>query len=121
MRQRSKWLVLDTLRKGQSFNEMSALGELESPFSVEVCSEKAVLLKIPIELFKTHFGGEEGNKEPIMQQRGNMIMKINWLRMKKQFLAYMSKEKLEQLEYRDDRFYERLQPSRQIIREPSYM
>ena len=66
VRHRSQWLVLDTLRKGQSFNEMSALGGVNSPFSIEVCSERAVLLKIPIELFKVHFGGAEGNDEPIL-------------------------------------------------------
>lgn len=48
-------------------------------------------------------------------------MKTNWLRMKKQFLAYMNKEKLLQLEYRDDQSYSRLKPTSKQIKEVPYM
>lgn len=47
-------------------------------------------------------------------------MKTNWLRMKKQFLAYMSKEKLMKLEYRDDQKYNQLEPSSKVIKEVPY-
>jgi len=61
---------------------MSALnGEMPSPYLIEVSSEKAVLLKIHIDQFMWYFGGEDG--EPILQMRANIIMKTNWLRMKK--------------------------------------
>ena len=66
VQERSEWLVLDTLRKGQSFNEMSALSNAPSPFSIEVSSDKAVLLKIPVELFNKHFGGTNGNGLPVL-------------------------------------------------------
>ena len=46
-----------------------------------------------------------------MSMRSKIVMKTNWLRMKKQFLAYMSKDKLLQLEYRDDQAYSRLTPT----------
>lgn len=48
-------------------------------------------------------------------------MKTNWLRMKKQFLAYMSKEKLMELEYRDDQKYKKLNPTCKQIKEVTYM
>ena len=56
-----------------------------------------------------------------MQLRSQIIMKTNWLRMKKQFLAYMSKEKLSQLEYRDDQKYNSLQPTAKEIKQVPYM
>ena len=68
------------------------MNEQCSPYTIEVCSETAVIMRINIATFRTHFGGEEG--EPIMQLRSNIIMKNNWLQMKMQFLAYMDKSKL---------------------------
>ena len=48
-------------------------------------------------------------------------MKNNWLRMKKQFLAYMSREKLTQLEYRDDAKYSLLNPTCKQIKEVPFI
>lgn len=48
-------------------------------------------------------------------------MKTNWLRMKKQFLAYMNKEKLMKLEYRDDEVYNQLKPTSKVIKEVPYL
>ena len=93
IQERNEWLILDTLHKGQCFGELTAFNaETPSPYSVEVCSDSAMLLKIHINQFQWYFGGEEG--EPSMSMRSKIVMKTNWLRMKKQFLAYMSKDKL---------------------------
>ena len=52
IRERNEWLVLDTLHKGQAFGELTAFNsDLRSPYSVEVCSESATLLKIHINQF----------------------------------------------------------------------
>ena len=118
VRERSHWLVLDTLHKGQSFGEVSAVNKMASPYTVEVCSEKATLLKIHINTFMENFGGEEG--EPMMTIRSKIIMRTNWLRMKKQFLVYMKQDKLLQLDYRDDKKFSLLQPSRQLLKEVPY-
>jgi hypothetical protein len=48
-------------------------------------------------------------------------MKTNWLRMKMQFLAYMNRDKLLQLEYRDDAAYNLLKPDQKAVKEISYM
>ena len=111
--------MLDYLKKGQCFGEMTALNKTESPFTVEVCSETATILKIHINDFLWLFGGEDG--APVMCLRSQIIMKNNWLRMKKQFLSYMSKVKLMSLEYRDDAKYGRLQPTSKQIREVPFM
>ena len=109
IQERNEWLILDTLHKGQAFGEITAFNsDAISPHSVEVCSESVTLLKIHINQFHCHFGGEDG--EPSLYLRSQIIMKTNWLRMKKQFLAYMSKEKLLQLEYRDDQNFSKLNP-----------
>ena len=76
------------------------MNEIEAPYAVDVCSEQATMLKIHRNQFYWYFGGMDG--EPTMQLRSQVNMKTNWLRMKMQFLAYMSKEKLMKLEYRDD-------------------
>lgn len=110
IQERNEWLILDTLNKGQAFGEITALNpSTPSPYTVEVCSETVTLLKIHINQFHWYFGEEEG--EPSLYLRSQVIMKTNWLRMKKQFLAYMSKEKLLQLEYRDDPNVSRLNPT----------
>jgi len=119
VKERSEWLVLDTLRKGQAFGEITSLNKERSPYTIEVCSDKAILLKIHINQFIWYFGGDEG--EPVLHKRSKIIMKTNWLRMKKQFLAYMSKEKLQQLEYRDDSCYNLLEPTCTGIKEVPYM
>ena len=62
---------------------------MPSPYSIEVSSDKAVLMKIHINEFTRHFASK--NNESLVQMRAKNIMKTNWLRMKKQFLAYMSK------------------------------
>ena len=121
IQERNEWLILETLHKGQCFGELTALNEdIPSPYTVEVCSETATLLKIHINQFQWYFGGEEG--EPSMSMRSKAVMKTNWLRMKKQFLAYMSKDKLLQLEYRDHMAYSRLKtPTCKQIKEVPYM
>lgn len=119
VRERWEWLILDTYHKGHSFGEITAVNKIPSPFTVEVCSEKAILLKIHINDFIWHFGGEEG--EPMMHIRSKIVMKTNWLRMKKQFLAYMKQQKLMQLDYRDDARYNALNPQRASVKEVSYM
>jgi len=81
VRERWEWLILDKYHKGQSFGEITAVNKIPSPYTIEVCSEKAVLLKIHINDFLWKFGGEEG--EPMMSVRSKIIMKTNWLRMKK--------------------------------------
>jgi len=119
IKERSEYLVLDTLHKGHSFGEVTALNREASPYTIEVSTEKAILLKVHINSFMWHFGGEEG--EPVMAVRSKIVMKTNWLRMKKQFLAYMSKEKLLQLEYRDDERYNQLEPKRTPMKEVPFM
>ena len=82
IQERNEWLILDTLHKGQCFGEITALNsETSSPYTVEVCSETTTLLKISIAQFQRYFGGVEG--EPCLQLRSQIIMKTNWLRMKK--------------------------------------
>lgn len=98
---------------------MTALNRDVSPYTIEVCTEKVILLKVHINQFTWNFGGEEG--EPVLHMRSKIVMKTNWLRMKKQFLAYMSKEKLLQLEYRDDDRYNQLEPKRAPIKEIPFM
>lgn len=73
---------------------------MKAPYTVEVCSETATILKIHINDFFWQFGGVEG--ESALWLRSQIIIKTNWLRMKKQFLTYMGSEKQIQLEYRDD-------------------
>lgn len=116
IQERNEWLILDTLHKGQCFGELTAFScasdmqtAQSSPYTVEVCSDSCTLLKIHINQFQWYFGGEEG--EPSLSMRSKIVMKTNWLRMKKQFLAYMSKDKLLQLEYRDNQSYSRLKPT----------
>jgi hypothetical protein len=49
IQEKAEYLVLDTLHKGQAFGEHTALNdEAVSPYTVEVCSESATLLKIHI-------------------------------------------------------------------------
>ena len=49
IQERNEWLILDTLHKGQCFGELTAFNaETPSPYSVEVCSDSAMLLKIHI-------------------------------------------------------------------------
>ena len=86
---------------------------------MEVCSESATLLKIHINQFQYYFGGEDG--ESSLHLRSQIVMKNNWLRMKKQFLAYMSREKLMQLEYRDDAKYSLLNPTCKQIKEVPFI
>lgn len=95
------------------------MNKTPASYAVEVCSETATVLKIHINQFIWFFGGEKG--EPSLQMRSQIIMKTNWLRMKKQFLAYMSAEKLLQLEYRDDQKFNKLQPTIKQIKEVPYM
>ena len=93
IQEKSEWLILDNLHKGQAFGEITALKkDAVSPYTVEVCSETATILKIHMEQFFWFFGGEEG--ESVLYFRSQIVMKTNWLRMKKQFLAYMSPDKL---------------------------
>ena len=52
-----EWLVLDTLHKGQCFGEITSIDKMPAPYTVEVCSETATILKIHINDFKWYFGG----------------------------------------------------------------
>jgi len=60
IKERREWLILDTLHKGQSFGEEIAMNKIEAPYSVEVCSEKATMLKIHANQFYWYFGGQDG-------------------------------------------------------------
>ena len=49
IQEKAEYLVLDTLHKGQAFGEHTALNDdVVSPYTLEVCSESATLLKIHI-------------------------------------------------------------------------
>ena len=52
IQERSEWLILDNIHKGQAFGEITALNRDDvSPYSVEVCSKAAIILKIDIDQF----------------------------------------------------------------------
>ena len=54
------FMVLGQLRKGEIFGEISALNDLDNQFTVEVCSNSAIVYKIHRSNFIQHFGGQEG-------------------------------------------------------------
>ena len=72
--------VLNTLKRGDIFGEESALLNQDSPCSIEVYSNEAVVYKIHRSNFVQHFGGLDGVPATTLRALG--LMKRNWLDQK---------------------------------------
>ena len=67
-------------KAGDWFGEQSAINDETHPWTIEVCSKKATVLKIHRSLFFKHFGGTDG--APVDALRSVIKMKYNWNLMK---------------------------------------
>jgi len=62
-----RYLILGTLKRGDSFGEHSALNDLPNPYTVEAFSKEVNLYKILRGHLIQYFGGIQG--DPVLQMR----------------------------------------------------
>ena len=118
IRDQHNYLVLDVLGRGQSLNECGVILQQASPYTIEVCTNKAILFKIKRTSFLEKFGDLQGL--PASKLHAIELMKRNWLQMKTQFLTFMNPERIAVLEFRDENEYSRHQAKEQQLNEVAY-
>jgi CRP-like cAMP-binding protein len=75
-----RFVVFSDMKAGDIFGEQSAIFDQPNPWTIEVTSRKAVILKIHRSQFIQHFGGSDG--APAKHLRSLIQMKRNWDLMK---------------------------------------
>ena len=58
--------------------------------------------------------------DAIAYMRAQQTMKSNWLQMKVQCLAYLGRDRLKQLEYRNEAQHSLLKPTIKVVKQSSY-
>lgn len=115
-----RYLVLGTLKRGDSFGEQSALNDLPNPYTVEAWTNEVHLYKILRGHLIQYFGGVQG--DPVMQLRAQILLKHNWLRGKVEYIrdlvfnaqdsGHLDDVLIHDLEFRNEEEAQKLRPTK---------
>ena len=113
-------VVFNTLKMGEFFGEQSAINDELHPWTMEVSSKSAIVLKIHRSMLYKSLGGSEG--AAIDHLRSIITMKHRWDEMKYEHIRNLSKEDVLKLEFREEAHYSRLRQTATAtrVKEVSY-